>query len=75
MHSDFWQYYEPVRLFMPQNCSNDVQRVIALWDKTIHSENETAFNELKALFGLRDVIHAVDVVHSCTSHSGIVTTY
>ena len=72
--SDFWQYYEPVRQNMPQNCSNDVQRVIKLWDKVISSGNEKAYNELKALFGLSEVIHAVDVVNTCRSYSWIVTT-
>ncbi len=74
MDSDFWQYFEPVRQFMPQNCSNDIQRVIAHWDEIIDSGNETAFNELKASFGLGDVIHADDVVSTCTSYSRIVTT-
>ncbi|KAH8989160.1 peptidase S28 [Lactarius hatsudake] len=61
---DFWQYFEPVRQFMPQNCSNDVQRVIAHWDEIIDGGNETAFNELKALFGMSEVIHADDVVNA-----------
>ena len=59
---------------MPQNCSNDVQRVVKLWDKVISSGNEKAYNELKALFGLSEVIHAVDVVNTCRSYSWIVTT-
>jgi hypothetical protein len=74
MHSDFWQYFEPVRQNMPQNCSNDVQGVIAFWDKIIESGNETALNELKTSFGLGGVIHADDAVATCTSPSGIVTT-
>ncbi|KAH9071191.1 serine carboxypeptidase S28-domain-containing protein [Lactarius deliciosus] len=64
---DFWQYFEPVRQFMPQNCSNDVQRVVAHWDEVIDSGNETAFNELKALFGMSGVIHADDVVNELTT--------
>jgi hypothetical protein len=54
---------------MPQNCSNDVQRVIKLWDKVIDSGDDKAFKELKELFGLGDVIHAVDVVNACRSYS------
>ena len=59
---------------MPQNCSNDVQRVIKLWDNVISSGNEIAFNELKVLFCLGEIIHAVDVVATCKSYSWIVTT-
>lgn len=61
---NFWQYFEPERQFMPQNCSNDIQRVVAHWDEIIDSGNETAFNGLKASFGLSDVIHADDVVNT-----------
>ncbi|KAH8995335.1 serine carboxypeptidase S28-domain-containing protein [Lactarius akahatsu] len=64
---DFWQYFEPVRQFMPRNCSNDVQRVIAHWDEIIDSGNETALNELKALFGMSGVVHTDDVVNELTS--------
>jgi pimeloyl-ACP methyl ester carboxylesterase len=64
---DFWQYFEPIRQNMPQNCSNDVQRVIKLWDKVIDSGDDKAFKELKELFGLGDVIHAVDVVNALRS--------
>ncbi|KAH9174223.1 peptidase S28 [Lactarius sanguifluus] len=61
---DFWQYFEPVRQFMPQNCSNDVQKVVAHWDKVIGSGNETALNELKTSFGMGEVIHVDDVVNA-----------
>ncbi|KAI9444475.1 peptidase S28 [Lactarius indigo] len=60
---DFWQYFEPVRQYMPQNCSNDVQRVIAHWDEIIDSGNETALNELKTSFGMGEVVHVDDVVN------------
>lgn len=59
---------------MPQNCSRDVQRVIKLWDKIIDSGDDMAFNELKVSFGLGGVIHATDVVATCTSFSVIVIT-
>ncbi|KAF8258283.1 peptidase S28 [Lactarius quietus] len=58
------QYFEPIRQNMPQNCSNDVQRVIQLWDKVIDSGDETTYNELKVLFGLGDIVHATDVVNT-----------
>ncbi|KAI9446834.1 peptidase S28 [Lactarius indigo] len=64
---DFWQYFEPVRQYMPQNCSNDVQRVVAHWDEVIDSGNETALNELKTSFGMGGVVHADDVVNELSS--------
>jgi hypothetical protein len=30
---DFWQYFEPERLFMPANCSADIEKVIAHIDQ------------------------------------------
>jgi dipeptidyl aminopeptidase/acylaminoacyl peptidase len=30
---DFWQYFEPERLFMPANCSADIERVISHIDQ------------------------------------------
>ncbi|KAI9446835.1 peptidase S28 [Lactarius indigo] len=72
---DFWQYFEPVRQYMPQNCSNDVQRVVAHWDEVIDSGNETALNELKTSFGMGGVVHADDVVNERTPFSWIVTTF
>ncbi len=47
---------------MPKNCSGDIETVIAHWDKIIESGDETAFNKLKASFGMEGVIHADDVV-------------
>ncbi|KAI0297228.1 serine carboxypeptidase S28-domain-containing protein [Multifurca ochricompacta] len=54
---DFWQYFEPERLTMPKNCSNDIQAVIAHWDQVIASGNTTAFDELKTSFGMGGVVH------------------
>ncbi|KAI0293151.1 peptidase S28 [Multifurca ochricompacta] len=59
---DFWQYFEPERLTMPKNCSNDIQAVIAHWDQVIASGNTTAFDELKTSFGMGGVVHQDDVV-------------
>ncbi|KAI0072974.1 peptidase S28 [Panus rudis PR-1116 ss-1] len=57
---DYWGYYEPIRQFMPKNCSADVQAVIAHVDKVFTSKNQSAINETKALFGLEALEHLDD---------------
>ncbi len=47
---DFWQYFEPVRAAMPQNCTKDVQDVIEYIDSTLPQGNETAKRQLKESF-------------------------
>lgn len=59
--SDFWQYFEPEREHMPQNCSADVQVVIAHIDEVFSGENATAIQEIKELFGMGDMTHLDDV--------------
>ncbi|ESK97155.1 hypothetical protein Moror_6376 [Moniliophthora roreri MCA 2997] len=58
----FWQYYEPIRQNMPQNCSADVQRVIAFVDESFASGDQARISAVKANFGLQDLLHADDVV-------------
>ncbi|KAK4459815.1 putative serine protease EDA2 [Cladorrhinum samala] len=52
---DFWQYWEPVRKGMPQNCSNDMILIADHVDKMLESDSETEIRELKAMFGLEDL--------------------
>ncbi|KAH9886026.1 peptidase S28 [Cubamyces lactineus] len=58
--TDYWQYYEIVRQFMPQNCSADIQAVIAHVDKTLESGSDAEIQSLKDTFGLGNVTHNVD---------------
>ncbi|KAA1473364.1 peptidase S28 [Dentipellis sp. KUC8613] len=59
--TDFWQYFDVIRQFMPQNCSADVQAVVSHFDSVVASGNTSAFNALKAEFGMADVVHPDDV--------------
>ena len=52
---DFWQYWEPVRKGMPQNCSNDMVLIADQVDKVLESDSENEIRELKAMFGLEDL--------------------
>lgn len=63
--SDFWQYFEPVRQFMPQNCSADVQAVISQIDTVFTSGSQSAIDAIKSNFGLSDIAHLDDVAGAC----------
>ncbi|KAH8118755.1 peptidase S28 [Phellopilus nigrolimitatus] len=59
--TDFWQYFDPIRQFMPKNCSADVQAVIASIDATFSSGTQTQIDTLKNNFGLGSMSHLDDV--------------
>lgn len=58
---DFWAYFEPIREYMPQNCSADMQAVVAYFDEVFNGTNQTAMDALKEQFAL-NLTHADDVV-------------
>ena len=60
MHRHFWGYLEPIREYMPQNCSADVQAVIEHIDSTLNSNNSIAIRDIKAVFGLDGLSHHDD---------------
>jgi len=58
--TDFYAYFTPIREYMPQNCSSDVQTVFAYLDQ-INAENDTvAVQSLKEAFGLGGLSHIDD---------------
>ncbi|KAJ3511571.1 hypothetical protein NLJ89_g4020 [Agrocybe chaxingu] len=59
---NFWQYFEPIRLHMPANCSADVQAVIAHIDKTFTGKNTTAIKAIQDSFGLHELGDHLDDV-------------
>ena len=62
---DFWQYFDPIRQFMPQNCSADVQAVIKHIDQVFQGKDTAAINALKSNWGMGDVVHLDDVAGAC----------
>ncbi|KAJ7246535.1 peptidase S28 [Mycena haematopus] len=58
---DFWQYFEPERLFMPANCSADIEAVIAHIDQVFTGHDQQAIQSIKNSFGMGDVTHLDDV--------------
>ncbi|KAJ8081302.1 hypothetical protein PM082_007137 [Marasmius tenuissimus] len=63
---NFWRYFEPIREYMPKNCSADVEAVIAHVDKTIGSNDKTQIQKLKAGFGMSNVTNVDDFVTTLT---------
>ncbi|KAF8214001.1 peptidase S28 [Mycena galopus ATCC 62051] len=59
---DFWQYFEPERLFMPANCSADIEAVIAHIDQVFMGNDQKAMQAIKDSFGIGDVTHNDDAV-------------
>ncbi|KAI5118441.1 hypothetical protein M0805_000575 [Coniferiporia weirii] len=57
----FWQYFDPERQFMPQNCSADVQAVIAHVDDVFTSGTAAQQQAIKDNFGLGVMTHLDDV--------------
>ncbi|EKM56364.1 uncharacterized protein PHACADRAFT_253438 [Phanerochaete carnosa HHB-10118-sp] len=58
---DYWGYFEPIRQFMPQNCSADVEAVIAHVDQVFTQGSESEINGLKANWGMQNLTHLDDV--------------
>ncbi|KAG2748644.1 hypothetical protein P692DRAFT_20833323 [Suillus brevipes Sb2] len=58
--TDYYDYFIPIREYMPQNCSSDVQAVIAYLDK-MHAANDTAgIQTLQEAFALGALDHVGD---------------
>ncbi|KAG1817240.1 serine carboxypeptidase S28-domain-containing protein [Suillus subaureus] len=57
---DFYDYFTPIREYMPQNCSSDVQAVIAYLDRMFAANDTAGIQTLKETFGLGDVVHVDD---------------
>jgi len=73
--SNFWAYFEPVRINMPQNCSADVQAVIAHVDNVIIGENAAAIQTLKDSFGMGGVTHLDDFAGACKWSSRFIVPF
>ncbi|KAG6135484.1 hypothetical protein E4U38_001841 [Claviceps purpurea] len=52
---DFWQYTEAARHFSPGDCSPTIQNLTDVIDKQLLSGDKKREDEIKSLFGLRDL--------------------
>ncbi|KAL4078879.1 peptidase S28 [Scleroderma yunnanense] len=57
---NYWAYFKPVQEYMPQNCSSDVQKVIAYLDALYAANATEELQELKTMFGLGGLSHIDD---------------
>ncbi|KAG6330296.1 hypothetical protein ID866_8793 [Astraeus odoratus] len=58
--TDYWAYFKPIQEYMPQNCSADVQSVIAYLDGLYAVNDTEKLQELKTAFGLGSLSHVDD---------------
>jgi len=58
---NYWGYFDIIRSHMPQNCSADIQSVIAYIDDTFNSGNATAIDAIKATFNMTALTHLDDI--------------
>jgi hypothetical protein len=64
--SDFWAYFEPVRLFMASNCSADVQAVVSHVTAIVESGNKEEIQAAKDNWGLGQLVHDLDFLGART---------
>ena len=58
---DYWQYWEPIRVYGEPKCIENVQKITNMADNIFIKLNNTDTNaELKEAFGLPNVTHADD---------------
>ena len=60
MFSDYYGYFTPIREYMPQNCSADVEAVIAYLDDSYFSNDTAAVESIQAAFNLTSLTHIGD---------------
>ncbi|GLA74344.1 hypothetical protein AtubIFM55763_005584 [Aspergillus tubingensis] len=50
---DYWEYYEPIRLYGPSQCISTLQTSIDIVDRILidHADNKTLAQQLKSAFG------------------------
>lgn len=61
---DYWGYFEPIREHMPQNCSSDVEAVIAYIDATFESGNKQEIAAIEKTFNM-SLSHLDDFAGAC----------
>ncbi|PCH36001.1 peptidase S28 [Wolfiporia cocos MD-104 SS10] len=62
---NYWGYFDIIRKHMPQNCSADVQAVIAHIDEVFTSNDTDAINEIKQTFSM-NLTHLDDFASALT---------
>ncbi|KAF1942399.1 hypothetical protein EJ02DRAFT_454264 [Clathrospora elynae] len=72
---DYWQYFEPARLFGPPDCIKNTQLLIDVVDGILIRQNDTAkVQALKDVFGLSDITDNRDFANQLTGVYGLQST-
>ncbi|KAH7066081.1 serine peptidase-like protein [Paraphoma chrysanthemicola] len=72
---DYWQYFEPARLFGPPDCIKNTQILIDVVDKILLNKNNTAsVQSLKDVFGLGQITDNRDFANQLTGVYGLQST-
>lgn len=71
---DFWQYFEPIRLFGPPDCVKYTQTLIDVIDKHLLGNNTASIQSLKNVFGLGNVTDNRDFANQLTGVYGWQST-
>lgn len=72
---DYWEYFEPIRLFAPPDCVKNTQILIDVMDNILMESNNTAnIKKLKDAFGLGGVTNDQDFANIFTAIYGWQST-
>jgi hypothetical protein len=72
---DYWQYFEPARLFGPPDCIKNTQILIDVVDKILLDKNNTAkVQPLKDVFGVGSITDNRDFANLLTGVYGLQST-
>ncbi|KAF2032791.1 serine peptidase-like protein [Setomelanomma holmii] len=72
---DYWQYFEPARLFGPPDCIKNTQILIDVVDKILLGKNNTSsVQALKDVFGLGQITDNRDFANQLTGVYGLQST-
>ena len=65
---DYWEYYEPIRVYAEQDCISNVQKIVHMTDNILIGLNDSDTTaELKGVFGLPNVTYSDDFAGVLTS--------
>jgi hypothetical protein len=72
---DYWQYFEPARLYGPPDCIKNTQLLIDVVDGILIRQNDTSMvHSLKEAFGLPNVTDNRDFANTLTGVYGLQST-
>ncbi|KAF1916674.1 serine peptidase-like protein [Ampelomyces quisqualis] len=72
---DYWQYFEPARLYGPPDCVKNTQILIDIVDNILLGANNTAkIQQLKDVFGLGNITDNRDFAGTITGVYGLQST-